>query len=125
MVGTGNGPSVPCGVASPQVQSPVGTAMDRDAIRRWRAEHGISQARLAQVLHVGARSVFAWESGERKVPRWLELALPEVERRVAAQRRHREYRLRVKRDRWARELRRRDQERRDLAQAVRDPGTWW
>ena len=66
-----------------------------------------------------------WELGEASPSPMLALALPEAGRRLAEQQRHREYRKRVKREAWGRELKRRMRERTELAHAVRDPGAWW
>jgi transcriptional regulator with XRE-family HTH domain len=58
-------------------------------LKAWREAHGLSQAQLARILEVDQMTISRWErgSGRRGAPgRMLELALAEVERRLAEQR---------------------------------------
>lgn len=58
--------------------------MDRDEIRRWREERGLSQSELARALSVDGTlsqaAVSRWESGENHAPPYLRLALRALER---------------------------------------------
>ena len=62
-----------------------------------RRENALTQSRLADLLGVSLRSLRRWERGERPVPHLVELALPEMRRRLSHARRLREYRERRRR----------------------------
>jgi len=57
--------------------------MKAEALRRWRKRHGLSRQRLADELGTTFQSVWNWETGAVRLPPWLELALAELERRLA------------------------------------------
>lgn len=63
----------------------------RGMVKKWkpylqtfRAKHGITVERLADLLMIPARTVESWEYEERTPPPYLKLALMEVERRLLA-----------------------------------------
>jgi transcriptional regulator with XRE-family HTH domain len=62
--------------------------MTPDEIRDYRDERGLSQADLARALSVDGRlapaTVSRWESGDRKPPPFLRLALKALRRRRRA-----------------------------------------
>ena len=68
-----------------------------DQLVALRRENALTQRRLAELLGVSLRSVRRWERGERPVPHLVELALPEMQRRLSHARQLREYRKRRKR----------------------------
>ena len=41
-----------------------------DQIRVTRSMSGLSQARMAAILHVSVGTVHAWEAGKRPMPAW-------------------------------------------------------
>jgi transcriptional regulator with XRE-family HTH domain len=49
--------------------------MTIDELKRWRAENGYSQAKLAKALCVASMTVSRWEMGIRSIPPYLHLAL--------------------------------------------------
>ncbi|NTW16619.1 MAG: helix-turn-helix transcriptional regulator [Syntrophaceae bacterium] len=49
--------------------------MTRKELKKWRAEHGYSQAKLARALSVAVMTVSRWETGLRAIPSFLHLAL--------------------------------------------------
>ncbi len=51
-------------------------------MREWRTTRGLSQHRLAVLLGVTQNAVARWESGQRKPPAMLELALETLDRRL-------------------------------------------
>ena len=53
--------------------------MKNDELKRWRAENGYSQAKLANVLGVASMTVTRWEMGIRSIPPYLHLALKALE----------------------------------------------
>ena len=68
-----------------------------DQLVAVRRENALTQSRLAELLGVSPRSVRRWERGERPAPHLVELALPEMRRRLSHARRLREYRERRRR----------------------------
>jgi transcriptional regulator with XRE-family HTH domain len=46
-----------------------------EELQAWRERTGFTQARLAQALNVRVMTVSRWETGTRKIPPFLELAL--------------------------------------------------
>jgi DNA-binding transcriptional regulator YiaG len=51
-------------------------------VRAWRTAHGLSQARLAQLLGVQWLAVQRWEAGSRGVPPFLHLALKQLDQEL-------------------------------------------
>ncbi|MGO9138365.1 MAG: helix-turn-helix domain-containing protein [Syntrophales bacterium] len=49
--------------------------MTTKELKKWRADNGYSQARLAKALDVAVMTVSRWETGLRSVPPFLHLAL--------------------------------------------------
>jgi DNA-binding transcriptional regulator YiaG len=49
--------------------------MKPDELIFWREKHGLTQGALARHIGVTRACVSQWESGERKVPAFLHLAL--------------------------------------------------
>jgi len=58
--------------------------MDKDQLKAWRLDHGLTQKQLAALLPISVESVRAWENDRRPVPAWLEAALVGVEVKMAA-----------------------------------------
>jgi DNA-binding transcriptional regulator YiaG len=56
--------------------------VDGDAVREWRQAHGLSQEGLARLLGTTKGAVYFWESGRRKPPPMLELALWALDRQM-------------------------------------------
>jgi transcriptional regulator with XRE-family HTH domain len=59
--------------------------MTSDDLKRWRELNGYSQQRLADALGVFQVTVARWESGVRKIPSFLSLALEALEYRGGEQ----------------------------------------
>lgn len=57
--------------------------MDGRELKEWRLRHEITQKELAEILRTTNVSVARWETGVSPVPTYLDLALAEVERRLA------------------------------------------
>jgi len=49
--------------------------MTKDDLKRWRADNGYSQAKLAEALGVASMTITRWEMGIRSIPPYLHLAL--------------------------------------------------
>lgn len=49
--------------------------MTPDELKQWRHSNDFTQARLAKVLGVGQVCIARWETGVRKIPPFLHLAL--------------------------------------------------
>jgi DNA-binding transcriptional regulator YiaG len=49
--------------------------MKPDELKTWREKHGLTQAALSRLIGVTRACVSQWESGERKIPAFLHLAL--------------------------------------------------
>ncbi len=64
-----------------------GGGMDASKLRTWRNDHALSQEALARYLGVTLATVNRWERGITPAP-WemLDLALPELHRRLEEQR---------------------------------------
>lgn len=62
---------------------PTTTEATRADLRQWRLEHELSQAQLARELGVSWLTVQRWEAGVQNPPRFLYLALRELERQLA------------------------------------------
>lgn len=54
-------------------------------VKEWRAAHQLSQHELADLLGVRPLTVSRWERGAVVPPAMLELALAELDRRLAGQ----------------------------------------
>ena len=67
------------------------SAMEPQAIKDWRKDHGIrSQGCLAEMLGLKRVTVARWETGATSPPgNMLELSLQALERRFARERSHR------------------------------------
>lgn len=48
-------------------------------LKQWRAARAMTQARLAAILGVTDRAIRMWESGARKIPPYLWLALRAID----------------------------------------------
>lgn len=59
--------------------------MTIDELKKWRDRNGLSQATLGELLKVHPVSVARWETGFHPIPAFLEMALAELERRLAAE----------------------------------------
>lgn len=53
--------------------------MTKDELKKWRADNGYSQAKLATTLGVASMTVTRWEMGIRSIPPYLHLALKALE----------------------------------------------
>ena len=58
--------------------------MNREDLKSWRLQRGLSQAKLAALLGVKPLAVSRWERGERGIPALLPLALAGLEERLRA-----------------------------------------
>jgi transcriptional regulator with XRE-family HTH domain len=54
--------------------------MDTKELKKWRADHGLTQKQLAELLGLKVLAVARYETGVRKIPSFLHLALKELER---------------------------------------------
>ena len=54
-----------------------------DELKAWRKKNRITQQELAEMLKTTNVSIARWETGVHPVPPFLELALLELERRLA------------------------------------------
>lgn len=61
-----------------------GEAMPPETFRAWRAAHGLSLTRAAQVLGLSRRTVAYYESGERIIPKLVRLACKGAETELRA-----------------------------------------
>ncbi len=74
--------------------------MTPEELRTWRREHGLSRRALAEKLGVSSGALYWWETGQRRIPGPLVLALrylhgcdldaAKKRRRRAVERAHRE-----------------------------------
>lgn len=56
--------------------------MTAEQVKAFRALHSLSQSQLAEALGVHVRTLSAWEQGRQIPPRYVELALCELARRL-------------------------------------------
>jgi transcriptional regulator with XRE-family HTH domain len=56
--------------------------MDREALRAWRKQAGLTQKEMAQLLGVHHMALSFWEQGKRRLPGLLPLALEALENRL-------------------------------------------
>ena len=56
--------------------------MDREALKTWRRQKGLTQRQLAEMLGVSTMAVAYWEWGKRSIPALLPLALEALENRM-------------------------------------------
>ena len=56
--------------------------MDRDELKLWRKKWGITQVELARMLGTYQVTIARWETGSRKIPFLLPLALEALENRM-------------------------------------------
>ncbi|MEW6214964.1 MAG: helix-turn-helix transcriptional regulator [Nitrospirota bacterium] len=49
--------------------------MNPEELTTWRTKHGLSQEALANILGVTKACISRWESGHRKIPAFLHIAL--------------------------------------------------
>lgn len=61
--------------------------MDIEGLKAWRKRNKILQKELAELLQIHTVSVARWETGVHPIPPFLEMALAELERRLAAEQR--------------------------------------
>ncbi len=59
------------------IYKPLGyiSSMTKEELRKWREDHGHSQASLARALDIAVMTVSRWERGAREIPPFLHLAL--------------------------------------------------
>lgn len=62
-------------------------SMTPKMLKKWRADNGHTQATLAKELGVTNIAVYRWESGARKIPTFLHLALTSLEQKGKIQNR--------------------------------------
>ena len=55
--------------------------MDKNDLKKWRKKHSFTQEQLAQALGVYQVTIARWETGVRKIPVFLPLALETLARR--------------------------------------------
>jgi DNA-binding transcriptional regulator YiaG len=55
--------------------------MTPEDLKAWHKKHGYTQPSLARVLGIHPLSVARWETGVRKIPSFLHLALEALERK--------------------------------------------
>ena len=55
--------------------------MDKDDLKKWRIKHSFTQTELAASLGVIQVTIARWETGARKIPSFLPLALETLARR--------------------------------------------
>jgi len=55
--------------------------MDKDDLKKWRSKHSFTQEGLANALGVIQVTIARWETGVRKIPVFLPLALETLARR--------------------------------------------
>lgn len=58
-------------------------------LKAWRQRLDLTQTQLAERLGYHRTIVWRWESGDRPVPPWMELALRSIERDLADEQRPR------------------------------------
>jgi transcriptional regulator with XRE-family HTH domain len=56
--------------------------MDREALRAWRKQAGLTQKEMARLLGVHHMALSFWELGKRRVPALLPLALEALDHRM-------------------------------------------
>jgi transcriptional regulator with XRE-family HTH domain len=56
--------------------------MNSDELKTWRKGWGLSQEKLAQLLGFHRVSIAQWETGRRRIPSLLPLALEALEHRL-------------------------------------------
>jgi DNA-binding XRE family transcriptional regulator len=56
--------------------------MDRQSLRMWRKEAGLTQKEMAQLLGVHHMALSFWERGKRRLPGLLPLALEALGNRL-------------------------------------------
>ena len=56
--------------------------MDGDGLKLWRKKRGITQVELARMLGTYQVTIARWETGSRKIPFLLPLALEALENRM-------------------------------------------
>jgi transcriptional regulator with XRE-family HTH domain len=56
--------------------------MDRQALRVWRKQAGLTQKEMARLLGVHHMALSFWEQGKRRLPGLLPLALEALENRL-------------------------------------------
>jgi transcriptional regulator with XRE-family HTH domain len=56
--------------------------MDKEGLKTWRGQQGLTQRRLAEMLGVSTMAVAYWEWGKRSIPTLLPLALEALENRM-------------------------------------------
>lgn len=65
---------LPAGTLWRLAMEQTGEAMTSDAFRNWRAGHGLSMSRAADILGISRRMVAYYETGERIIPKTIRLA---------------------------------------------------
>jgi transcriptional regulator with XRE-family HTH domain len=56
--------------------------MDKEGLKTWRRQQGLTQRQLAEMLGVSTMAVAYWEWGKRSIPALLPLALEALENRM-------------------------------------------
>jgi transcriptional regulator with XRE-family HTH domain len=62
--------------------------MDREALRSWRKQAGLTQKEMARLLGVHHMALSFWELGKRRLPGLLPLALEALENRLSKEKDH-------------------------------------
>jgi transcriptional regulator with XRE-family HTH domain len=57
--------------------------MDSKALKAWRERNGLNQDQLAEMLGVHKITLCRWETNFSPIPNFLDLALAELDRRLA------------------------------------------
>jgi transcriptional regulator with XRE-family HTH domain len=56
--------------------------MDKESLKEWRKNHGLTRKQLAKMLGVTPIAIAYWEWGRRNIPSLLPLALEALEYRI-------------------------------------------
>ena len=54
--------------------------MTKEELKEWRIKHNLTQMELAELLSVTRETIARWETGMRKIPPFLRLALVGLEK---------------------------------------------
>jgi DNA-binding transcriptional regulator YiaG len=62
--------------------------MTSSELKAWRKQWGLSQEKLARLLGSHRVSIAQWETGRRRIPSFLPLALEALENRLSKEKNH-------------------------------------
>jgi len=62
--------------------------MTKGQLKEWRKKYGMTQQHLADLLSVSPITIARWETGTRKIPSFLHLALKSLEKPKKGGERH-------------------------------------